>query len=61
MMFKDTSSELVCCNLSEVPEIQGGRLCIVAAWFVLLRLQRVMLRNREDLKGWLAAEQPEKA
>lgn len=30
-------------------------------FFILLRLQCVVLRNREDLKGWLAAEQPEKA
>lgn len=37
------------------------RLYIVASWFVLLRLRCVMLCNREDLKGWLAAEQSEKA
>lgn len=52
---------LIWCFLSEVPENQGRRLCIVAARFVLLRQQRVVLRNSEDLKGWLAAEQPEKA
>lgn len=39
----------------------GRRLYIVASWFVLLRLRCVMLCNREDLKGWLAAEQSEKA
>ncbi len=49
------------CFLFEVPTKQERRLCAVAAWFVLLRLQCVMLGNREDLKGWLAAEQPEKA
>lgn len=40
---------------------RGRRLCIVASWFVLLRLRCVTLCNREDLKGWLAAEQSEKA
>lgn len=34
-------------------EKQRRGLFIVAAWFVLLRLQCLMLRNRKDLEGWL--------
>lgn len=34
-IFKDTLLCLICSSLSEVPENQWRRLCIVAAWFVL--------------------------